>query len=112
MIDNNIMKWNSIDVKPKKEYGWFAVAVLPRNHSGVVDEKSDFLGLCDLKGDNDWRKSFGFEKAWLHNGEWYVADHVGPRCKNITKLVTHWGEHLREMSKEELIQMILKLTSK
>lgn len=79
------MNWKEIKDKPLEQYGWFAVAVLPRNHSG-----SDMGYKEDLKGDNSWRKSYGFSKAWLNNGEWYEPSHTGSRNNNITRLVTHW----------------------
>lgn len=62
------------------------VATVPGNHSGSHKENK-----CDLKSDNEWRKKFGFSKAWLNNGNWYEPDHIGMRCKDITELVTHWG---------------------
>ena len=80
-----IMNWKEISIKPENNYGWFAVAVLPRNHSGSDEEQK-----TDLYGDNDWRESFGFTKAWLNNGEWYEPNNTGIRSNNITNLVTHW----------------------
>lgn len=86
------MNWKEASKMPDKGYGWFAVATLPRNHSGS-DEKDS----TDLAGDNEWRKSFGFTIAWLNNGEWYEADHTGSRrTVNITRFVTHW-DHLPEV---------------
>lgn len=81
------MEWNDVNIRPKEGYGWFAVAVLPKNHSGSGDDEK-----CDLKGDNSWRSEFGFSKAWFNNGEWYEADPNGNRTNNITRFVTHWGE--------------------
>lgn len=79
------MNWKEVNKKPIEAFGWFAVAILPRNHSGS-DEKDS----SNLDGDNSWRKSFGFTKAWLNNGEWYEADSIGYRSNNITRFVTHW----------------------
>lgn len=79
------MNWKEIKIKPEEKFGWFAVAVLPRNHSGSNDEQK-----TDLKGDNSWRESFGFTKAWLNNGAWYEPNNTGNRSNNITNLVTHW----------------------
>jgi len=80
------MEWESITTKPNEGYGWFTVATLPRNHSGSGEKDN-----IDIEGDNRWRKSFGFSKAWLNNGEWYEPDATGNRCNNITRFVTHWG---------------------
>lgn len=79
------MNWKEITQMPTKTYGWFAVATLPRNHSGSGEKDN-----TDLAGDNSWRKSFGFTRAWLNDGEWYEADPTGYRCNNITRFVTHW----------------------
>jgi hypothetical protein len=79
------MNWKEINKMPTEKYGWFAVATLPRNHSGSGEKDS-----TDLAGDNSWRKSFGFTKAWFNNGEWYEADPIGYRNNNITRFVTHW----------------------
>lgn len=79
------MNWKEVNIKPKEQFGWFAVAILPRNHSGSVEGKNE-----DLEGDNRWRKKFGFVKAWFNNGEWYEADATGSKTRNITRLVTHW----------------------
>ena len=79
------MNWKELSIKPKEKFGWFAVAVLPLNHSGSEHEMK-----TNLEGDNDWRKRFGFTKAWLNNGEWYEPDATGFRTRNITNLVTHW----------------------
>lgn len=79
------MNWKEIKIKPKEEFGWFAAAVLPRNHSG-----SDSEHKTSLEGDNNWRESFGFTKVWLNNGEWYEPNNTGMRSNNITNLVTHW----------------------
>ena len=80
------MNWIDIREKPNEKFGWFAVAVLPKNHSGSTHEQK-----TNLDGDNNWRKSFGFTKAWLNNGEWYEPNTTGMRCNNITNLVTHWS---------------------
>jgi hypothetical protein len=79
------MNWKEVNKMPTETYGWFAVATLPRNHSGSGENDN-----TDLAGDNSWRKSFGFTKAWLNNGEWYEADSTGYRSNNITRFVTHW----------------------
>jgi len=79
------MEWKKVENLPKEKCGWFSVAILPRNHSGS--------GLGDetkLEGDNLWRKSFGFTKAWFNNGEWFEANMHGHGSNNITELVTHW----------------------
>lgn len=80
------MEWKEIKTMPKEKFGWFAVAVLPRNHSG-----SEHKGKTDLEGDNNWRNSFGFTKAWLNNSEWYEPNTTGMRTNEITNLVTHWA---------------------
>lgn len=85
-MSENIMNWKESNIKPVEKFGWFAVAVLPRNHSGSSDEHKS-----DLNGDNDWRKSFGFTKAWFNNNEWYEPNTTGMRTNNITNLVTHWS---------------------
>ncbi len=79
------MEWKSISSPPEEQYGWFAVAVLPRNHSGAKDGDK-----CDLDGDNRWRDSFGFSKAWLNNGRWFEPSSTGGMSNDITELVTHW----------------------
>jgi hypothetical protein len=79
------MNWKEVNKMPAESYGWFAVAVLPRNHSGSGEKDS-----TDLAEDNSWRKSFGFTKAWLNNGEWYEPNSHGYGNDNITRLVTHW----------------------
>ena len=79
------MEWKEIKQMPKEKFGWFAVAKLPRNHSGSEHECK-----TDLEADNRWRESFGFTKAWLNNSEWYEPNSTGMRTDNITNLVTHW----------------------
>lgn len=79
------MNWKQVNNGPIESHGWFAVARLPKNHSGSGEKDN-----TELSGDNSWRKSFGFTKAWFNNGEWYESDPTGYRCKNITRLVTHW----------------------
>ncbi len=79
------MDWKEISSPPKEQHGWFAVAVLPRNHSGSQEKDK-----CDLEGDNGWRKSFGFSKAWFNNGQWFEPSSTGGRSNNVTEIVTHW----------------------
>lgn len=80
------INWKEVKERPRESFGWYSVAVLPVNHSGSGDSNE-----TDLKGDNNWRKSFGYSKAWYNNGEWYEANMHGYRSNNITNLVTHWG---------------------
>ena len=80
------MEWKKVEELPKEKYGWFAVAILPSNHSG-----SGLGDATGLEGDNSWREDFGFSKAWFNNGEWFEANMHGRRSNNITELVTHWG---------------------
>lgn len=79
------MDWKKITTNPPINFGWFVVATLPRNHSGSLEKNK-----TNLEGDNSWRKSFGFSKAWFNNGEWYEPSIVGNKSENISKLVTHW----------------------
>jgi len=81
------MEWNSFKKIPPKAFGWYCVATLPRNHSGHPSVKNG-----SLKGDNEWRQSFGFTKAWLNNGRWFEADISTKRATDITAYVTHWAE--------------------
>lgn len=82
------MEFYPVTQLPKKTFGWFGVAVVPRNHSGSDDKDK----TVSLETDNSWREKFGFTKAWLNNGEWFEPDPYGSRSRNITRFVTHWCE--------------------
>lgn len=82
------MKWYTLDKKPTKGFGWFAVAQLPKNHSGSNSNDKNI----DINGDNSWRKSFGFEKAWLNNGRWFAGSVRTKNSVDITPYITHWAE--------------------
>lgn len=83
-----IVIWNTVDKLPKKGFGWYGVAILPVNHSGNEGHENHRV---DLAGDNLWRESYGFTKAWLNNGQWFEADMHGYSSREITHLVTHWS---------------------
>jgi hypothetical protein len=87
MDRNMTINWKPVTEQPKKGFGWFAVARLPKNHSGSAESTE-----VNTEGDNSWRRSFGFSKAWLNNGEWWEADVHAKQSINITGLVTHWAE--------------------
>ena len=74
------MNWIKSNELPKRPYGWFAAALVPRNHSETKDL------------DNDWRSSFGFTKAWFNNGRWFESDAHGHGMRDVTDRVTHWAE--------------------
>ena len=80
------MDWKEIKNGPEEDCGWFAVAIVPNNHSGTTHEDK-----TDLSGDNSWRESFGFTKAWFNGSRWWEPDPHGNRSKEITERVTHWG---------------------
>jgi len=63
------------------ESGWYAIALLPVNHSnsGMEDK-------TDVSGENAWRNSFGYNIGWWHNFRWYI------HREDVTDRVTHWKE--------------------
>jgi hypothetical protein len=81
------MNWKSIKEGPHEGWGWFVVATVPKNHSGSREEP---VTQADLALDNDWRRSFGFEKAWLNNGRFYTGSMHDNKSVDITEYVTHW----------------------
>lgn len=80
------MEWKLFEASAVIPHGWYAVAVLPKNHSGSLSPEK-----TDLEGDNSWRESFGFEKAWHNNGNFFVADPFSYGTCKITDLVTHYA---------------------
>lgn|SRR5574343_26931 len=82
------MDWISVLEKLPLESGWYAVAILPNNHSGLDNDRS----RVDINGDNRWRESFGFSKGWFHDGRFYQPDSHRYGSEEITHRATHWAK--------------------
>jgi len=83
------LDWKPFNEPPKEKFGWFAIAVLPRNHAGSIAELD--INNSGLDGDNKWRDKFGFSKGWLNNGEWYDSEPQARGMREVTEYVTHWA---------------------
>ena len=61
-----------------REFGWCLVILKPKNFKECDDEGLDY---------SDWIASYGFEKAWFNNGDFWVANPHGYGTEKVTDRV-------------------------
>jgi hypothetical protein len=69
--------WKPVRIPPPEGSGWYIIAMSNKNFKESGHSKK-------------WRDSFGFNKAWFHGSDWWVADHHGCGSERVTDRVTHW----------------------
>jgi len=84
------IQWNTLDVIPKENSGWFFVVVKPKNH------KCNSLNLEDI---NHWIEKFGWKIAWYNKHAlspwWETCPFHNALCNGKGELgdrVLYWAE--------------------
>lgn len=73
----SVIDWISIDDEKPFESGWYMVVLKPKNYMEFIDNPRQM---------NDWMSSFGMNKIWYHNGEFWEDGY------KITGRIAHWGQ--------------------
>lgn len=75
----SIIQWIDITNKRPIGFGWYLVVLMPVNFEEFKDKK-------DL---NDWITSYGLDKVWFNNGEFWDSK-KGPG-NVVSDRITHWA---------------------
>ncbi len=69
-----MFEWKKVDDNYPFIDGWCVVILGPVN-----------MEYKNYKEHINWIKSFGFEKAWCNNGNFWIADYHGHKSIDVTK---------------------------